>query len=1350
MKVSVKFGLSVVVLLLLTLGGAAWVLIHQQRNAVRDQVLLRGKLVLSFGEAAREYTRNTLSPAMRPHTDQLIFEADSATFVARGTFDEFKKKWPGYSFREASLNPLNKLNQADCDEVQLIEQFRADRDLKELTGFRFKDGHQQFYVARPIVVQAVCLKCHDSPQTAPPELVQRYGDQHGYGWTEGDINSAIMVTVPAEEIAHQQAAIYWNLIGGFVMVAVLLFGLIYFLFELLVNRRLRQANSVMGQVALDPTSRLRMDASQRDEIGAVATAFNQMADSLRESHQSLEDRVRERTAELARTNKVLEKQIAAGNEVKRALATERNLLRTLIDNLPDHIYVKDPQGRYVIDNVAHRQLIGVDAEDEVIGKTVYDFFPRDLAARFDEDDQTIWESGLPLFNRQEPTVDRFGNFRWLATSKVPLRDPQGKDISLVCVSRDITEQLRVEAALKESQALCESLVETLPLCVYRKDRAGRFTFGNQRFCRTLNLPLESIRGKTDFDFYPTDLAAKYRNDDLEVMDTRKVFEDIEENQHPNGETTYVQILKTPVYDHQGHVVGTQGTFWDITARMRAEQERDRFFTLSLDMLCIANFDGYFTRLNPAWERTIGFRNEELLSRPYLTFVHADDQQATFAQANHLAQGASVVAFENRYRCKDGSYKWLLWTAVPFPEQQIIYAVAHDITNRKRVEVELHKAKETAEAANRAKSEFLANVSHEIRTPMNGIIGMTELALDTKLTAEQREYLEMVQASADALLVVINDILDFSKIEAGKLQLDLVEFHLRDRIGDTIKTLGLRAYQKNLELACHIKADVPDVLLGDPGRLRQVLVNLVGNAIKFTESGEVIVHVELASQSNGHIVLHFSVTDTGIGIPFDKQGMIFEAFAQVDGSTTRKYGGTGLGLTIAAQLVQLMNGRIWVDSEVGRGSTFHFTARFDIPTCPTLPGAPPDIANLIGLPVLIVDDNATNRRILVEMLTNWHMKPTAVDSGATALRLLQDAKMAGEPFALVLLDFQMPGMDGFAVAEQIRQHPELTAATVLMLTSGGQPGEVARCQELGIAAYLMKPIKQSELQDAIVAALRLSSRTESSRQEASCSQPHPYQLNVLLAEDNLVNQHLAVRLLEKKGHRVVVANNGREALGAMERERFDLVFMDVQMPEMDGFDATSAIRAREMGSERHIPIIAMTAHAMKGDRERCLQSGMDGYIAKPVQADELWRTIEELMPRKTPSSVPNRKSVSEPRVESVNPSVALKRVGGDESLLREIAVMFLAEYPRLLTEIDTAILQGDAARLKLAAHTLKGTLNFFGATTASENARKLELMGQAGIMTDATAVFSILQGQMSRLHPAIQELGVRATQPAGDT
>lgn len=832
------------------------------------------------------------------------------------------------------------------------------------------------------------------------------------------------------------------------------------------------------------------------------------------------------------------------------------------------------------------------------------------------------------------------------------------------LEEEIQQREAMEKELRDSEALYSSLVESLPLHVLRKNREGRFTFANTSFCQLLGRPREAIYGKTDFYFYPPDLASKYRRDDRRVMETGEIFEDIEEYEK-NGETRYVQVLKSPVRDSAGNIVGVQVVFWDVTEKV----------------------------------------------------------------AVHKA---------------------------------------------------LEKAKQAAEEANRAKSDFLANMSHEIRTPMNAILGMAQLLEETPINAEQKEYLRIIREAGDNLLALINTILDFSKIEAGRIELDAVEFSLREVIGDTMKALAVRAHKKQLELACRVAPEVPDELVGDPVRLRQILINLVDNAIKFTERGEVVVDVTCKECTETEAFLQCSVRDTGIGIPPEKQKLIFAAFEQADKSTTRKYGGTGLGLAICTRLVDLMGGTIEVESQPGVGSTFRFTARFRRASDLIRKGLPVDLREYAHRQILVVDDNATNRIILSEMISNWGLKPHLATSGEEAIRLVTD-EAGNVRYPVVITDVRMPGMDGMALVRQLRRRFGAEQLAIIVLSSEDRPTDSEFFRRFEVAAVLRKPVKQSELYNVLAEILGLAFHPES-KITIPPSFPELPPLRVLLAEDSPFNQQVAIGLLEKRGHTVTTVSNGKEALDVLRNQSFDLILMDIQMPEMDGLTATKEIRAREerLGLPR-TPIVAMTAHALKTDREEALRVGMDGYVSKPIVVEDFFQTIADVLhqvrginlgdtqslpslaalaqsaagaesPTEHSTSVNTQNGPdSQPQPQAANDSPesvsdsgsgkgnlvdwqhALRAAGGDHKLLQALVDTFIEEMPRQWENLEKAMSQDDWPTARRAAHTLGGSFRHFGARPAAEAAFEAEQALAQGIRDEK------LKTSLERLHQYLENI-----------
>jgi two-component system, sensor histidine kinase and response regulator len=787
--------------------------------------------------------------------------------------------------------------------------------------------------------------------------------------------------------------------------------------------------------------------------------------------------------------------------------------------------------------------------------------------------------------------------------------------------------------------------------------------------------------------------------------------------------------------------------FQATALASSQQRYRLIVETAFDAFLEIDSAGAITDWNAQAEATFGWSRAEAIAKPVAEVIrnYRGDWGEEGVLGEALASGGRGLLqrrIEATALHRDGREfpVEMTMSSIQWGTKTLFAAFVHDVTDRKLAEQERERAKLAAEAGSRAKSEFLANMSHEIRTPLNGVIGMTDLALETDLTREQREYLETVKLSGEALLNVINDILDFSKIEAGKVDLEETPFDLRECVEATLKPLALRADEKGLELLCETAPETAETVLGDPARLRQILTNLVGNAIKFTDRGEVALRVQSEPASANNWTLHFIVSDTGIGVPAEKLTSIFDSFAQADTSITRMYGGTGLGLSISKRLVEMMGGRIWAESEVGKGSQFHFTvcvAAAELKAPEIDRAANPEI--LRGVKVLIVDDNRTNRRILDGMLRNWEMNPSVVPDAEQALVHLAAAREAHEPYKLILTDMHMPIIDGFSFVERI-QGSDRSTATIMMLTSGSQRGDAARCEQLGIAAYLLKPIRQSELRQAIVRVLGAKEQTGAIpmiRSYSSEDRDPAKSLRILLAEDNAVNQKLATRLLEKRGHDVVVAWNGLETLSALEQGSFDLVLMDVQMPEMDGLEATKELRKKEKGTGRHQPVVAMTALVMKGDRERCLAAGMDGYLAKPIHPQQLDEVLDAHVSRHhavTSSSA--RLQIAD---DAVDIEDLLARVDGDRVFLLELVEIFRADYPKQVQIARKALAQKDAIAVKRAGHALRGALANLGARKACSMAEALEVIGSSSDFELAESALMQLESEMGRVARSLDGL-----------
>ncbi len=918
--------------------------------------------------------------------------------------------------------------------------------------------------------------------------------------------------------------------------------------------------------------------------------------------------------------------------------------------------------------------------------------------------------------------------------------------------RPVSEELRRQR--QERIGLYASLLENLPAYIICKDVEGRIIYVNEKFAARLNRRVDEIVGRTDADLYPPATAARYRAEDMHVMSHGQLLDDVVIEAETADTPIYFKVRKAPLKDVDGTIVGIQAIFWDVTRQRKAEtaHENERKMLRTIldhmpDFVYVKDMNGCYVVVNKASQRAlgadsmqevIGKSSRDLLSSEMGLRLHEDDMHV-------LRTEEPLIGREQQLEDESGAVKWFLTTKVPLRDEHAklrgLVGIDRDITELKATEGALRLAKESADSANQAKSDFLANMSHEIRTPLNAIIGMTDLVLKTELKPTQREYMQMVQQSGEALLMLINDILDFSKIEAGKFELDPADCDLSESLGDTLKSLAIRAAEKGIELAYRVDPDVPYVVHADLGRLRQVVVNLVGNAIKFTNEGEVLLSISKQSETDSSVELLFCVQDTGIGIPADKCETIFQEFEQADTSTTRQFGGTGLGLAISSRLIELMGGRIWVESEVGKGSRFYFTAKLGTLTDNSSEHPDWESHAFGDSHVLVVDDSEISREILCEMLTNWGIRSTLVPTAHEALQILRQAAEADNPYSIVIADRSLKDGDSTDLFDKIRSdqslgNPEtiLLSAVPLMETNATDSAPTVEC--------LSKPVKQSELFDAIAVAIDgAQTLTVNMTAETSAYALAQFTPQVLLAEDNTVNQKLALGALESLGCIATLAENGRSAVDISGQQEFDVILMDVQMPELDGLAATREIRQREVHTNTHVPIVAMTAHAMAGDRELCLAAGMDDYLSKPIRLDSLRdklievldirgddRLTESLTGTESPDpadttqppespNIPDSK-VPDSKVPDSSPPAshgsmvdwdhAKSGVANNEMLLQTVLQAFLGDYQRLVDDLRSAWQAKDAVGTARAAHSLKGSLLFLAAKPPIELAESIEL------------------------------------------
>jgi len=1038
-------------------------------------------------------------------------------------------------------------------------------------------------------------------------------------------------------------------------------------------------------------------------------------------------------------------------QAEEALQRNHTMLAQILDSMPQAVFWKDHNGVYMGCNSVFARTLGLASPEEVVGKTDFDFpATRQEAKAYIADDKEVMESNRPNRHIIEPVQHVDGTRLWVDTTKVPLVDKANRVCGVLGVYADITAQKQAEDALRENEQLLRASQSIASLGSYVLNlHTGRWS-SSDTLDRIFGIDPaydRSVEGWAAL-VHPDDrplMMDHFRN---EVLGQGQLFNKEYRIIRPNDHTErWVHGLGKVEYDAQGHPVRMLGTIQDITKR-RQEEDKLRYLQAAVEQsansIVITDPNGNIEYVNPAFEKNTGYTADEVLGGNPRILKSGEQDAAFYRKLWTTITSGKTWRGQFHNKRKNGSLYWESATLSPIlnAKGEIVrfLAIKEDITERKIMENKLQEAVYHAEAANRAKSEFLANMSHEIRTPINGVIGMTDLLLNTDQTSEQREYTEAIQSCGDSLLVLINDILDFSKMEAGQLVLENLDFNLRESIEDTVAVLALKAQEKNLDIACLIAKDVPEFVRGDQGRLRQILFNLLGNAVKFTEHGGVTLEIARLRQTETSVTLRFDVTDTGIGIPKDQLESIFQKFTQAAPSITREFGGTGLGLAISRQLVQLFQGELSVKSVAGKGSTFSFTAAFQ--RSPSGANKPqPQKISLSGVKILITDDFKANRILMTELLQSWGCQVAGATDGAAALALLKQAAQEGHPFEAVIMDMHLPDADGAQLGRLIKADPALQSPPLVLLTSLGKRGHTERLASGDFLYHLPKPIRPALLKQCIAQALAPKSPAETDRNpsqppaETEITAHHP--LQILIAEDNRINRIVVVKMLEKLGHHAEAVENGREAVEFLRQTPCDLVLMDCQMPVLDGFDATRIIRNPNSGVRNPtVPIIALTARAMKQDRDLCLESGMNDYLSKPAGSKQLATVIERWCPQAA-----IRQDASTTLAEAPFPpdhfdrEDLLKNTNGDCKLAAKYAADFLIETPPLLTQLSAAISCGDTATADRLAHTLMETSANMGGHLLSQIARQMPSATQADALTRllpaAQAAFQTLSSQLHK-------------------